>query len=666
MAGNKGKSREAREPPTRRRQSRSRHGESSDDEDMERGRSESRGYGNDSRSRSHQRDRDDGSRRRRRPRSLSWTFARQIGALTHSERCTKCQVWVAHRATAHLGKSFLDAQAEEEKYWAGWVHDWEDGWRRQHSPSLKRRQRSPSPPRKRARQDSSSMEKPAEAVPTAQEERIHYLENVAELLRRQLLAEGITTNNTWSDRARDETQDELLTQCSTYECKSVPRSQDEPEYWEDSEDDYEDSERRKKKRRKECLKKGVWKSRTTTSSSRSMNSAERNAARPGRRPAPPLEERFEDFHPQPGPFHRNQGGSSSTVIHNQWHQTTQGYTSRPSLEGRMGGQDMGQPLAKVAPGPPETGTARVINPSRPPCNTSVQLSTGMLDANLVGPHLVHHHYLEERDTERRVIPLNDTYPGRYRIVYGVVLDLGRPFPPKPPTRYSRNPITGYYWSQAELEAYPRGFPGFPAECPPTWEAGQGGRRIIPYNHAVMDTMDNSTELMQRFENPGGVGAARWKAPTSPEEVQLLRDIATRAANSRALAHYGRLVDEAGRVGAANRSPAQQALVANRGDRPLWAEYKPPKSRGQKSRARQKRIAQTPQLAPVVKTADAIIPPIMEAVGETATEHKGDEDLEMREVAPNATNEEGVISEALSNQEMESSDLTDEELLDFEG
>ncbi|KAI0088732.1 hypothetical protein BDY19DRAFT_994093 [Irpex rosettiformis] len=65
-------------------------------------------------------------------------------------------------------------------------------------------------------------------------------------------------------------------------------------------------------------------------------------------------------------------------------------------------------------------------------------------------------------------------------------------------------------------------------------------------------MDNSQEVMQVFENPVGVGRSRWRAPTTAEEVRMLRDIAAKPANTLTLAHYGKLVDETGQVGAANR------------------------------------------------------------------------------------------------------------------
>ncbi|KAI0085730.1 hypothetical protein BDY19DRAFT_996416 [Irpex rosettiformis] len=670
MATNKGKDREVRQPPTRPPRSRSRRRATSEDEDTEMEEARSRSRDRRSRSRSRRRDRIGEGRHKRRPRSHSWAFARQIGVLTHSEGCPKCSAWIAHRATAHQGESFRDAQIEEENFWVDWVHSWDGHGQGQRSSPSQRRTRSLSPPRKRARQHSSPIEDPTPTQATEtltrndeREQRITYLEDVAELLRRQLERVGVITTNTWSTRACEASLEELCESRSNYEYKPDKVTREEREYWEDSEDEHEDPERRKARRRKECLKKGMWRTRTTTSSSRSMNSKERGAVNTKRRPAPPLEERLEQYHPQPGPYHRDQGGASSTTATYQWPLQPQGAPSRTSLGGRLSQPLIARTL-QVAVDPQTVSMARVINPSKPPRETSYQLSTGMFDANSIGPHVVHLHYLEERDSERRIVPLTTQHQGKFRIVYGVVLDLGRPFPSLPPNCYMRNPITGYYWSQTELEAYPRGFPGLPAECPPTGEVGQGGRRIIPYNHMVMSTMDNSQEMMRVFENPVGVGGSRWRAPTTAEEVRMLRDIAAKPANTLALAHYGKLVDEAGRVGAANRSVGQQALVANRGDRPLWAEYKPPKSKGQKSRARQKRALNAPlnPSTPViggdgVGEPTAEVPPAME-VGETSLQPPTaivKEDLEMGEVTEGESR--GITAE--------DSPLTEDELIDFE-
>ena len=186
--------------------------------------------------------------------------------------------------------------------------------------------------------------------------------------------------------------------------------------------------------------------------------------------------------------------------------------------------------------------------------------------------------------------MRENHPGKYCIVYGVVLDLGRPFPLVIPTTYMRNPITGFHWTSTELEAYPRGFPGFPANCPSLLDAGQGGRKIIPWCHQVMQTMDETMEQMSDFARAkGGEGTHRWREPATLEEVERVRDIAFRPANEQALLYHGRIVDDAARIPAERRSEVQKAIVASGGERPLWAEFRPPKSKNKKVKERLKRL-----------------------------------------------------------------------------
>ena len=96
-------------------------------------------------------------------------------------------------------------------------------------------------------------------------------------------------------------------------------------------------------------------------------------------------------------------------------------------------------------------------------------------------------------------------------------------------------------------------------------------------------MDKSTTDMQEFRQGTG-----WRPPASVAEVQKLQEIALRPTNIEALNFKGRLVNEASRVPADSRNEVQQALATLPGDRPLWAEYRAPKSRSQKVRARQKK------------------------------------------------------------------------------
>lgn len=383
MAGDEGKQRETRRSPSRQRRDRSQPSESSSDEDMDRGRSRSRG-------------RDRGRRRTRPP---SWVFARQVSAVTHSDRCPKCSAWISHKVTSYQDRTYDDAMRAEEAYWLGWARECDHEAHR--APSLDRRSRSAPPPRKRARQESPSRPTPgpptepafgqaapsapsqpsgqAPSVPDPRDARIEYLENVAELFRRQLSDRGYVYPNLWSSRAANAPLAELETSYreAAYREQTRSMTQLELELLEMSSDE-EDSEQAKRRRRRANQAKGTWKSRTVESSSRSMNDEERAAAKKPRKTAPPLEERFETFAPQPGPFHRDQGGGSSTSQADRWHSNEQGHSSRP-LSGRLTNPPSAPstaPTSAMAPNPSPTAAlpARPVNLSRPPRDVSGPLT----------------------------------------------------------------------------------------------------------------------------------------------------------------------------------------------------------------------------------------------------------------------------------------------------
>ncbi|KAI0689636.1 hypothetical protein BC835DRAFT_1308261 [Cytidiella melzeri] len=156
------------------------------------------------------------------------------------------------------------------------------------------------------------------------------------------------------------------------------------------------------------------------------------------------------------------------------------------------------------------------------------------------PATVMNNYLPERDAQGNVIPLMTSFPGKFCIVYEVVIDLSLPFPPRPPAPSAwsgMNPITG-------------------------------SRVLVLTHHEVVRSMDLSRLHMAEFAIPGAVTRIPWRRPTTADEL--------------ALQFFGELVASANKKKSAFRSVVEHEL-SSAAPRPLWASYRAPKGRAHRER-----------------------------------------------------------------------------------
>lgn len=175
----------------------------------------------------------------------------------------------------------------------------------------------------------------------------------------------------------------------------------------------------------------------------------------------------------------------------------------------------------------------------------------------------------------------------FRVVYGRYVDLRREFPPNQPTSHMVNPLTGMRWTANELEAYPRGYPGYPshgvvgrpltetalAEVRPPGEVPRGTRNRSPQHRlqcpVPVTHFDRSNEGLSFLGRPGD-----WRAPRIVGELDRLRHVAEQPCNFAANDFFGKLKEEANRLIPRERSTVQQRLAEMSFRRPGWAPFKP--------------------------------------------------------------------------------------------
>lgn len=203
----------------------------------------------------------------------------------------------------------------------------------------------------------------------------------------------INVPNTWSRRAVTADQKALEKSWVEYENAHPSLNPWNLDAFDMGESDEEtDYEQRKRRRRRECLRIGKWKKRTVSSESWSIHSSERGGER-GVPTSTPLEEHLEGPVIRTGAKNRGMQGPSppaaprATDISSGLDQTTLMGRLEPGATAHLSGT--GAPMGREQP--------HVFNPFRLPRDVSLKLSTGPASVNLVGPHLVYHNYLDERD-----------------------------------------------------------------------------------------------------------------------------------------------------------------------------------------------------------------------------------------------------------------------------
>ena len=166
--------------------------------------------------------------------------------------------------------------------------------------------------------------------------KITYLENLAESLRRHVDEDRKTVDqHIWSDRAHRLPAQALQRDLAMYEARAARPEFGTPyDYSSESDDMFsgraavQAAEWSKKARRRAAMKKGNWVSRTVSQSSHKRvpeGTKEKVCQKP-------LEERFEPWVAQPGPYDRDQQGESSSSRANLWHSNVQGASSRPTQQ----------------------------------------------------------------------------------------------------------------------------------------------------------------------------------------------------------------------------------------------------------------------------------------------------------------------------------------------
>ncbi|KAI0340239.1 hypothetical protein BDW22DRAFT_1449002 [Trametopsis cervina] len=542
------------------------------------------------RSRSHGRHRSASSSTARAPRATapSWKYVPAACVVLHNASCTQCSNWLGHRLTSDTGSSWDAARDAEEDDWIRVLAD-----RGFVSPD----EMQASIDRARAEWDLAAQPQAHESI-TAQpmdtltmpppcatsvpaptygsevadlQAQVAYLERVAEQLRRALAAKGDTRPNTWSDAAAALTDDELRVKIGSYILSSTVYSR-EDEY------DEEDPTVERRRRYKSAMKRGrTWVRRTESEDSHSASPPPSGKGK-GKDVARPLQERISSLGErpyQPGEAHLLD--TSTTDVDRD---TSPG----PSLSSRISHPS---PLAE---------RMDVQLPDR----SLVVLPRRVLGTNEWMPPSVTdiiQNYFHEYDNDGRPVPLTEKQPGKFRIVYERLIDLGQEFPPSPPV---------------EVLFYPRGFPNWPSTGTskiseaerigfPIGTASMAGGKYdgrINGNrprhekdvHLVRD-MDRSRRLL-----PWTMIETRdaWNMPQSVSEAEALRFVARMACNLMAWEHWTKVVAWANRIPVEARNDIHHSVLRRPMTRPLWAEWIEPRTKAHRQkvyeRIKQKRWA----------------------------------------------------------------------------
>ena len=182
-----------------------------------------------------------------------------------------------------------------------------------------------------------------------------------------------------------------------------------------------------------------------------------------------------------------------------------------------------------------------------------------------------------------------------QVVYWKVLDLRRAFPEVPPTVLLINPLTGQNWTASELEAFPRGYPGWPADgikgremteaermgLPPPGERMKGGElsptvqersaieteaRFVPLG---VFTLDWSREKLSKFLEKRDDA---WNYPETLEDARQLAEIACQACNWTAWKFWCSFRRHAELESPLTRNEAQCYAVTNPCSPPMWIKF----------------------------------------------------------------------------------------------
>lgn len=171
--------------------------------------------------------------------------------------------------------------------------------------------------------------------------RITYLENLAERTRRGVEERDKNeSNHLWSNKASLLSTIALDQHLVNYERKAAGPDFGTPYDYSSESDDMFSAQAAvatavvaKRAKRRAALKRGRWVSRTLSQSSHEREPVGAKE----RKQQKPLEERFDPWvaQAQPGPYHRDQQGGSSSSMADQWHRNVQGVMSHPDHQSAL-------------------------------------------------------------------------------------------------------------------------------------------------------------------------------------------------------------------------------------------------------------------------------------------------------------------------------------------
>lgn len=180
----------------------------------------------------------------------------------------------------------------------------------------------------------------------------------------------------------------------------------------------------------------------------------------------------------------------------------------------------------------------------------------------------------------RLVPMMDEHGERiipagpmqgFRIIYGIVIDLLRSLPKRPPTAGMINPLTGRPWTEHELVEYPFGIPGWDSNA--SLGMGKQSWPVRRVNLQRLQELDRSHELVKLPKITAEEGVPPWRFPATPAEADHLRDVALAPCNLMALEFWGRFLQHCYSTERTVRNALQSYVATLKFQRPSWAPYK---------------------------------------------------------------------------------------------
>lgn len=191
---------------------------------------------------------------------------------------------------------------------------------------------------------------------------------------------------------------------------------------------------------------------------------------------------------------------------------------------------------------------------------------------------------------------------RLRSAHGIQLFWHLPLPDLPPSAQDINPLSGRTWTAAELQAFPRGYPGFPRSGhpgvrmrvagsinrfiglpEPTFRQRGGGAVGRTYNArttALPTTTPRQSEIQQLLSQqviPHGCHFLRdgrvFRSPRTMEEVEALYSATRTAGNYRAVDLWGQFINELNRIPVDDRTDFHRDVLRVPRTRAEWLPKK---------------------------------------------------------------------------------------------